>query len=139
MNKLSPAVALRGRQNNSGNLSGSTDDTRTKNSRKLTKTLRILAILSSGKSLNMFEAERIGDHTLRSTVSTIQKKYEVCIHRKYEKVKTRLENKTPVCRYWIAKQDFTYAREIVASEFIARGLAENFYAAYKRIEGLCHE
>jgi len=136
MNKESPARAIRGCQNDTGSLSGSANDTSTKNPHKLTKILRILAILSSGKSLNMFEAERIGDHTLRTTISTIQKKHGVYIHRKLENVKTRFENKTPVCRYWIVEQDLTHAREIVASEFIARGLAENFYAAYGLINKL---
>lgn len=37
-----------------------------------TKQSRILRLLADGESLNRFEAERIGDHTLPSTISTLR-------------------------------------------------------------------
>lgn len=37
-----------------------------------TKTSRILAYLVAGGSLNRFEAERLGDHCLNSTISALK-------------------------------------------------------------------
>ena len=105
--------------------------TRTKKSRKLTKTLKIFAVLASGASLNRFQAEIIGDHALHSTVSTIQKKYGVTIKRKFINVKTRFTEKTPVCKYWIAPDAQASARDIVLNEFVVRKLAGSFYSAQK--------
>lgn len=39
-----------------------------------TKESMILEIFQSGKSLNRFEAERLGDHCLHSTISTLRGK-----------------------------------------------------------------
>lgn len=50
----------------------------------------ILKNLYDGNSLNRFEAERIGDHCLNSTISTIQNKYGIFIHAERETVPCRV-------------------------------------------------
>lgn len=50
------------------------------------KIARILAHLISGASINRFEAERIGDHCLPSTISTLANRYGLMIQRQQERV-----------------------------------------------------
>ncbi len=64
-----------------------------------TKKQRILEALRAG-SLNRFEAERIGDHCLHSTVSSLQKSgYVILSH--WERVPTRWGSDCRVKRYWV--------------------------------------
>ena len=65
-----------------------------------TKLVRVLFALIYS-SLNRFEAERMGDHSLNSTVSTLFNRYGVEISRKREKVPTRFGKAASVVRYWI--------------------------------------
>lgn len=63
-----------------------------------TKESAILAILKSGKSLNRFEAEHLGDHCLHSTISTLRDKgYK--ISDEWEWVNTRFGREVHVKRY----------------------------------------
>lgn len=50
------------------------------------KVARILAHLLTGASLNRFEAERLGDHCLNSTISDLANDYSLSVLRKPEKV-----------------------------------------------------
>ncbi len=50
------------------------------------KIARILRHLLTGASLNRFEAERIGDHCLNSTIAVLSNKYNLTIQRKSERV-----------------------------------------------------
>lgn len=50
------------------------------------KIARILKHLLTGASLNRFEAERIGDHCLNSTIAVLSNKYNLTIQRKSERV-----------------------------------------------------
>lgn len=52
-------------------------------------------------SLNRFEAERLGDHCLNSTVSDLRKRGENVLSMR-EKVRNRFGGETSVNRYWIA-------------------------------------
>lgn len=64
-------------------------DKSTKNPRirKGSKIYGVLYALAEGRSLNRFEAERqLNDHTLNSTISEIQNRLGVLIHRESEKV-----------------------------------------------------
>ena len=63
-----------------------------------TKVGRILAILRSGRTLNRFEAEVVGDHCLNSTVS-ILRAYGYLIDGQWEQVQTRFGKKARVLRY----------------------------------------
>jgi len=64
-----------------------------------TKEASILAVLRSGQSLNRFEAERLGDHCLHSTVSTLRDKGYL-FHDEWERVPTRFGKEANVKRYW---------------------------------------
>ena len=55
--------------------------------RKGSKIYSVLEALANGQTLNRFEAERcLHDHCLNSTISEIQNRLGVFIHRKSEKV-----------------------------------------------------
>lgn len=55
-------------------------------------------------SLNRFEAERIGDHCLNTTVSILRKK-GIVILDEWEKVPSRgVRGQTNVKRYWLAPE-----------------------------------
>lgn len=52
----------------------------------LSKITRVLKHLLTGASLNRFEAERIGDHCLNSTIARLSNKYNLMIQRQPERV-----------------------------------------------------
>jgi hypothetical protein len=58
----------------------------------------ILAIMRSGHSLDRFEAERLGDHCLHSTISTLRSKGYL-FHDAWEWVPTRFGKEVHVKRY----------------------------------------
>ena len=64
----------------------------------ITKESTMLAILRAGHSLNRFEAERLGDHCLHSTISTLRSKGHM-FHDEWEWVKTRFGKEVHVKRY----------------------------------------
>lgn len=63
-----------------------------------TKIGRVLATLRSGRSLNRFEAERIGEHALNSTVAVLRSEGHNIIDR-WEEVPTRFGKTARVKRY----------------------------------------
>ena len=65
----------------------------------MTKKAAILAALRQ-RSLNRFEAERLGDHCLPSTVSSLRSEGHV-IHAHDEQVPTRFGRPVRVKRYWL--------------------------------------
>lgn len=73
---------------------------------------RILSMFVEGKTLNRFEAERVGDHTLHSTVSGIQTR-GVTILRKEEVVPGYMGCSTRVCRYWLDPSSRARAFELL--------------------------
>lgn len=54
-----------------------------------------------GDSQNRFEAERLGDHCLHTTVSDLQRGYGIRFCRRRERVPTRFGKPVTVCRYWL--------------------------------------
>ena len=68
-----------------------------------TKQARILRELIYG-SLNRFEAERLGDHALNSTISTLANRYDIEVARRREKCPTRFGRPVSVVRYWIPEE-----------------------------------
>ena len=72
---------------------------------KDTKYYKIVEHFMSGKSLNRFEAEKLGDHCLNSTVYSLCQDYGLQIPRKYEKVTNRFGGTSKVKRYWFSKTD----------------------------------
>lgn len=71
-------------------------------SRKSTKTRTILEVFVSGRTLNRFEAERLGDHTLNSTISTLVNAKGLVFIRHTEEVPNRFGTLTRVTRYRLA-------------------------------------
>lgn len=63
-----------------------------------TKESRILKELRGGCSLNRFEAERLGDHCLHSTIATLRSK-GYSFYDEWERVPTRFNKEVRVKRY----------------------------------------
>lgn len=63
------------------------------------KIARILAHLISGASINRFEAERMGDHCLPSTIAVLANRYQLELKRQPERVPNRFGSMTRVTRY----------------------------------------
>lgn len=80
--------------------------------RRPRKWARILRAFLDGRSLNRFEAERIGDHCLHSTVAKLQAK-GVLIYRRDETVPGFGGNPTHCCRYSLATQSCERAAELL--------------------------
>jgi hypothetical protein len=73
---------------------------------------RILLMFVEGKTLNRFEAERVGDHALHSTVSGIQSR-GVTILRREETVAGFMGAPTRVMRYWLCEASRGRALELL--------------------------
>lgn len=68
-----------------------------------TKLRRVLDAFMTGASFNRFEAESLlHDHCLHSTISDIQKKYDIRFERVLEKVPGYMGSKTFCTRYWLS-------------------------------------
>lgn len=70
-----------------------------RNASRKTKKQVILEALTSG-SLNRFEAERLGDHCLHSTVSELRQSGHAILSH-WERVPTRWGVECRVKRYWL--------------------------------------
>lgn len=64
-----------------------------------TKASRVLAFLLLGNSLNRFEAERLGDHCLNSTISRFSNDNDLQFQRTSEQVPNAWGEPRPVTRY----------------------------------------
>ena len=64
-----------------------------------TKIARILAHLLTGASLNRFEAERMGDHCLPSTVAALANRHGLTFQRRAERVPNGWGEPCDVTRY----------------------------------------
>ena len=88
--------------------------------KKQTKIGTILRLFSRGLTLNRFEAERHHDHTLHSTVSSLQRRYGIDIERKSETVPCLGGAATAsVKRYWLDTNPDNIARARALLEFWA--------------------
>ena len=71
--------------------------------KSIKKIYRVEAALKLPAGLNRFEAERIGDHCLNSTVADLRKTYGSKLIQQWETVPTRYCSKgVRVLRYWLA-------------------------------------
>lgn len=75
---------------------------------------RILAHLMAGASLNRFEAERLGDHCLNSTVSDLANDYGLNVRRQPEKVPNRWGLPRRVIRYSLPAAEYDRAALVLA-------------------------
>ena len=78
------------------------------------KIARILAHLLTGASLNRFEAERMGDHCLNSTVSDLANDYGLNVRRQAEKVPNRWGLPCRVIRYSLPAAEHDRAALVLA-------------------------
>lgn len=69
----------------------------------LTKIMRILDHFAKGGSLNRFEAERIGDHCLNTTIATLVRDYSMHFIRVPERVRSRFGADARVIRYQLSE------------------------------------
>jgi hypothetical protein len=70
--------------------------------KSIKKIYRVEAALKLPAGLNRFEAERIGDHCLNSTVADIRKSYGARLVQKWEMAPSRYcSDGVRVLRYWI--------------------------------------
>lgn len=79
----------------------------------MTKTARILSHFLAGLSINTFEAERLGDHSVNSTVSTLANDYGLTFIRTWEQVPNRFGGKTRVVRYRLPPFEFKRAMKVL--------------------------
>ena len=79
------------------------------------KIARILAHLLTGASVNRFEAERIGDHCLPSTIAVLANHYGLTIERKQERVPNRSGAPCPVPRYSLPPSQHKRARAVLVA------------------------
>lgn len=72
------------------------------NPKRTKKIDRVIAALEQPHGLNRFEAERIGEHCLNSTVAVIRESYGDKLIQQWETVPTRYcETGVRVLRYWL--------------------------------------
>ena len=79
-----------------------------------TKVATVLHYLAFSGSLNRFEAERIGDHCLHSTISNLRNDYHLAISGEPEKVPNRLGSLTAVNRYSLDASSREQALKLLA-------------------------
>ena len=77
-------------------------NTKSLNPKRIKKIDRVEAALKLPAGLNRFEAERIGEHCLNSTVAVLREMYGDKLIQQWETVPTRYcETGVRVLRYWI--------------------------------------
>jgi hypothetical protein len=85
---------------------------------KPTKQRAMLERFASGERFHRFEAERVGDHCLPSTVSEIETKYQISFSREWVAVRNRFGTSTRVVRYGLENESLAKARAIVSGEVL---------------------
>lgn len=78
------------------------------------KIARVLAYLLNAGPLNRFEAERIGDHCLHSTISSLAHGYGLTFKRIPEKVPNHWGQPCDVIRYSLPRNERRRAHEVLA-------------------------
>lgn len=77
------------------------------------KLISILGHFARGKRLHRYQAEKLGDHCLHTSVSGLQLKHHIRFSRRRVKVPNRINIMTCVMLYWLEGKDLEQAREIV--------------------------
>lgn len=86
------------------------------------KICRVLAYLVAGKSLNRFEAERIGEHCLHSTISRLANQYGLSVARNAESVPNNWGRPCRVVRYWLGASERKRGKVLLS--FLSSGVGE---------------
>ncbi|MDZ4326594.1 MAG: hypothetical protein U1A73_16485 [Pseudomonas sp.] len=90
------------------------DTTTTSTGKAPTKISRVLAYLLQDHSLNRFEAERLGDHCLHSTISSLTHGYGLKFARRTERVPNHWGLPCQVTRYSLVATEYKRARNVLA-------------------------
>lgn len=72
----------------------------------------MLTRFAQGERYHRFSAEIVGDHTLPSSVSALQKRHGIYFDRCRVKVKNRFGKYTSVCLYWLSGESLSKAQKI---------------------------
>ena len=86
---------------------------RDQDSKKPGKLESMLKRFASGERLHRFQAERVGDHCLPTSVADLQSRHGIEFSRKRVKVPNRFGSETSVCEYWLEDDHLQRARKIV--------------------------
>ncbi|MGK8180369.1 hypothetical protein ACRS2I_12725 [Pseudomonas aeruginosa] len=78
------------------------------------KIARVLAYLLTGASINRFEAERLGDHCLNSTIAVLANAHRLAFVRQQERVPNRWGAPCVVTRYSLLTSELDEARKVLA-------------------------
>lgn len=78
------------------------------------KIARILAHLLAGASINRFEAERLGDHCLNSTIAVLANRHGLIFKRQSESTPNRWGAPCTVMRYSLPVSECDKARMVLA-------------------------
>lgn len=73
----------------------------------------MLRQFSTGQRLHRFAAERIGDHALPSTISSLQKSHGLIFSREWVEVPNNFGGETKAMAYWLEGDDLVKARNLV--------------------------
>ena len=92
------------------------------NGKAPTKISRVLAFLLQDHSLNRFEAERLGDHCLHSTISRLSNTYGLNFTRQHERVPNHWGQPCMVTRYSLPASERKRARDILKMLCSAAGV-----------------
>lgn len=76
------------------------------------KQYSMLYLFAQGARLHRFDAERLGDHVLPSTVSDLQKSHGIHFNREMIKVPTRFGVEARVALYWLDGGHLERARKV---------------------------
>ncbi|OMG67021.1 hypothetical protein AUR61_001470 [Stutzerimonas balearica] len=78
------------------------------------KNVRILLHLLTGATLNRFEAEKLGDHCLNSTISELANRHGLAFTRQPERVPNRWGKPCRVIRYGLPPSETAIAKQVLA-------------------------
>ncbi|MBM6445277.1 hypothetical protein JQF37_16830 [Pseudomonas sp. MIL9] len=78
-----------------------------------TKISRVLNFMLQDHSLNRFEAERLGDHCLHSTISSLANGYGLKFERQIERVPNHWGEPCTVTRYTLPASEHRRARNVL--------------------------
>lgn len=82
------------------------------------KNSRILFHLLTGATFNRFDAEKLGDHCLNSTISELANRHGLVFTRQPEHVQNRWGKPCRVIRYGLPEYEYDKARQLLA--FLSR-------------------
>ncbi|PWG62332.1 hypothetical protein DEM34_12725 [Spiribacter halobius] len=95
----------------------------------------MLLFLARGGSLNRFEAvSKLHDWVLPSTVAAIQEADSIEVARRYEQVSGFMGNPVTVSRYRLTDTERLRARQKLAADMCAAGLAKDRESALRMLE-----